>query len=280
LSRSFFPNVLHGIDTVAHSAGYHLVISNMDELPAREDEEIATLLDRQVDGLIVASAHPPGKNAGQKILRASGVPFVLIDRFFDLAPFVGSNDEHIGFMATKHLIEQGYRAIAHFGWHAVATGVGRRQGYLRALRESGMRVRRNFILEVFGESGGYEGTKRLLQMRPRPDAVFAASDPVAIGAMRALHEYGIRSPDEFGVIGVGSVRYGEDLRVSLSTVDTHSTEIGKSAASILLSMIKGKPAPREPVFIEPTLIIRESSHRLPQRSRRTAHVQPASARER
>jgi LacI family transcriptional regulator len=272
LSRSFFPNVLAGIDSIARNAGYHLVISNTDDVPAREEEEIATLVDRQVDGLIIASARPPGKNAGKIFLGASGVPFVLIDRFFDCARFVGSNDEHIGFMATQHLIEQGYRAIAHLGWRMVATGIGRHQGYVRALRESGMRVRRSFILEVAGEAGGYEGTRKLLQMRPRPDAIFAASDPVAIGAMRAIHECGLRSPLDFGVIGVGRVRYGEDLRVPLSTVDTHSTEIGKSAAAILLTMVRGKPAPAAPTFIEPTLIVRESSCRLPQTGDRSARA--------
>jgi LacI family transcriptional regulator len=262
LSRSFYPNVLEGIDLVAHNAGYHLVTSNTEDIPNREDEEIATLMDRQVDGLIIASAHPPGKNAVKKILGASGVPFVLVDRPFPSAPFVGSDNEQIGFMATEHLIDQGYRAIAHLGRRAVATGVGRHLGYVRALRESGRRVRRIFTLEAFGEAGGYEGTKQLLRMRPPPDAIFAASDPVAIGALRALQECGLRVPDDFGVIGVGSVRYGEDLRVALSTVDTHSLEIGKSAASMLIGILEGKPEPAAPVFIKPTLIVRKSSCRV------------------
>jgi LacI family transcriptional regulator len=259
LSRSFYPDVLEGIDLVTRNAGYHLIISYTDDIPAREDEEIVTLLYRQVDGLIIASAHVPGKNMVKKIMEATGVPFVLIDRFFAASPFVGSDDERVGFMATRHLIEQGYSAIAHLGRPAVATGVGRSQGYVRALRESGMRVRRNLILDVFGEAGGHAGTKQLLQIRPRPDAIFAASDPVAIGALRALHECGVRVPHDFGVIGVGKVRYGEDLRVPLSTVDIHSNEIGKSAASLLLGMVKGKTASVAPTFIEPTLIIRESS---------------------
>ncbi len=264
LSRSFYPSLLEGIDLVAHAAGYHLVISYTDDVPAREDEEIVTLVDRQVDGLIIASAHPPGKNAVKKILGASGVPFVLVDRFFPSSPFVGPEDERIGFMATQHLIEQGYRAIAHLGRRIVSTGVGRNRGYVRALRESGMTVRRNFILEVFAESGGYEGTKKLLQMRPRPDAIFAASDPVAIGAMRAIHECGLRLPHDLGVIGVGSVRYGADLRVPLSTVDADASEMGRSAASVLISILEGKPAPTAPLFIEPRLIIRESSLRVTQ----------------
>ena len=261
ISPGLFPNVLSGIDLVTHNAGYHLVISNAEDRPEREDEEIATLLDRQVDGFIVASAHPPGENMVRKGLITSGVPFVLVDRFFANAPFVGSDNERVGFMATRHLIHQGYRSIAHLGWKMVATGVGRQRGYLKALRESNLRVRRNYVLEVYGEDGGYEGMKRLLEMSPRPDAVFAASDPVAIGAMRAIHESGLRLPEDMGIIGVGSVRYGEDLRVPLSTMDTHPIEMGKAAASILLNMIKGKPGPVAPVFVEPTLIARESSCR-------------------
>ncbi len=261
LSRSFFPDVLSGIDLVTHNAGYHLVISNTDNLPAREDEEIATLVDRQVDGIIVASAHPPGENRVKKILNASQMPVVLIDRFFRSASFVGSDDECIGVLATRHLIERGYREMAHIGWGKVATGAGRARGYRRALREAGMRVRREFIVEGFGEGGGYEAMNRLLQMSPRPDAVFAASDPAAIGAMRAIHRSGLRMPDDIGVIGVGSVRYGEDLRVPLSTVDTHPAEMGKSAAALLLNIIRGKPGIAAPVFIEPTLIARESTAR-------------------
>ena len=259
LSRSFYPSVLEGIDPEVQNAGYHLVISDTEDVPAREDEEIATLLDRQVDGMIIASAHPPGKNNVQKIMAGSGVPYLLIDRFFPDAPFVGSDDQRVGFMATQHLIQQGYRSIAHLGRRIVATGVGRHHGYVQAMRKAGLRIRRKFVLEAFGEAGGHDATLQLLQMRPRPDAIFAASDPVAIGALRALHESGVHVPQDFGVIGVGRVRYGEDLRVSLSTIDTHSTEIGKTAASILLSIINGSPPPKGPVFIEPTLIARESS---------------------
>ncbi len=266
LSRSFYPSVLEGINLVARNAGYHLAIAYTDDVPAQEDEEITTLVDRQVDGLIIASAHPPGKNAVKKIMEASGVPFVLFDRFYQSSPFVGADDERIGFMATKHLVAQGYREIAHLCRRIVPTGLGRYQGYVRALREAGMRVRRNFVVDALGEAGGYEATRQLLQLRPRPDAIFAASDPVAIGAMRAIQEQGLRVPHDLGIIGVGSVRYGEDLRVPLSTVDTHSIEIGKAAASVLIGIMTGKPAPKAPIYIEPTLMVRESSCRLPKRT--------------
>jgi LacI family transcriptional regulator len=259
LSRSFYPNVLEGIDLVTQNAGYQLVISNTGDIPEREDDGISTLVDRQVDGMIIASAHPPGQNQVKKIMNGADVPYVLIDRFFPGAPFVGSDDDLIGLMATRHLIKQGYRSIAHFSRRIVATGLGRHRGFVRAMREAGLPIPRHFVLDAFGEPGGYEAMKTLLKEKPYPDAIFAASDPVAIGAMRALEERGLRVPDDVGVIGVGCVRYGEDLRVPLSTVDTHSFDIGKCAASILLQLIGGKAAPELPVYLEPTLVERAST---------------------
>ena len=124
-------------------------------------------------------------------------------------------------------------------------------------------MRREHILEVDyrTEPGRPAGAKQLPNLRVRPDSVFAVNDSVAIGAIQATQEFGLRVPEDFGVIGVGNTRYNEYLRIPLSSVDLHPVEVGKSAASILLSMIDNKPAPRRPVFIEPTLVARASSCR-------------------
>ncbi len=265
LSRSIFPAILEGIDAVTHAAGYHLVVSSTGEDPDREEEEIATLINKQVDGLIIASAREPDKGTRWKMLEKPRAPMVLVDREFPGAPFIGADHERIGLIATRHLIEQGYRSIAHLSRRNVVTGIGRYKGYVQALREADMRVRRDFVLDVQGEAGGYEGARTLLQLKPRPDAIFAAGDPIAIGAMQAIQEAGLRMPTDFGIIGVGRIQYMEYLRIPLSTVDQHSVEAGKTAASILLGMIDGKPAPSEPVLMEPTLIVRDSSCRIPTR---------------
>jgi len=263
LSRSIFPAILEGIDEITHAAGYHLVVCSTGEDPEREEEEIATLINKQVDGLIIASAREPKKNGRWEILGETRTPLVLVDRQFAGAPFIGADHKRIGLIATRHLIEQGYRAIAHLSRRNVVTGIGRCKGYVQALREAGMRVRRDFILDVQGEAGGYEGAKRLLQLNPRPDAIFATGDSIAIGAMRAIQESGLRMPTDIGIIGVGRIQYTEYLRVPLSTVDQHSVEAGKSAASILLRMIDGEPACSAPVLLEPTLVVRDSSCRIP-----------------
>jgi len=264
LSRSFFPQILKGIGEVARNSAYHLLICSTDDDPQREDDEIATLIGKQVDGLIVASSRRPGQNGYWQSLKRMGVPMVLVDRAFPAMPSVAADNERIGYIATEHLIQQGYRNIAHLARTDVLTGIGRRQGYLAALRDGGLKVRRTYILEAQGESGGSEGVQRLLAMRPRPDAVFAASDPIAIGAMEAVQAAGLRIPTDFGIIGVGRASYGEYLRIPLSTVDQHPFEIGKTAASVLLGMIAGKPAPASPVLMNPTLIVRDSSCRIPE----------------
>jgi LacI family transcriptional regulator len=267
LSRSFFPQILQGIDSVARTSGFHLVVCSTEEDPTREDDEISTLIGKQVDGLIVASARPPGTNGFWKSLTKSGVPLVLVDRIFKAVPGVGVDDEHVGNLATIHLLQQGYRNIAHLSRCSVVTGIGRRRGYVSALRDSGIRVRQDYILEVQGETGGFEGTKKLLTMHPRPDAIFAAGDRIAIGAMEAIRAAGLRLPTDVGVIGVGKVAYGEYLRVPLSTVDQHPADMGKTAVSILLDVIRGKTPPSDPIFLDPTLIVRDSSCRIPSPSK-------------
>ena len=265
LSRSFFTEVMKGVDIVASGAGYHLVLCNTGEDPNRESEEIQTLIAKQLDGLIIASARDPSNNGAWRELAKWGVPFVLIDRYFTSAPFIGVDDEQIGYLATNHLIAQGYRNIAHLRGPHLSTGNGRFRGYLKALREHGMRVRRDHIVDAMfhDEQSGYEGTKLLLRRSPVPDALFAASDPIAIGAMQTLLEQGLRLPEDCGLIGVGKNRYGERLQVPLSTIDQHRTEIGKVAARTLLGLIEGETPCRDPILIEPTLIVRKSSARLP-----------------
>jgi LacI family transcriptional regulator len=264
LSRPFFPHVLDGIDKITYAAGYDLVVFNTDDDPAREERGLATLLGRQVDGIMLASARDGRKNGSWKWSEKLPVPFVLIDRFFPSVPFVGADDERIGLMATNHLIEQGYKSIAHLAAPNVVTGFGRYRGYLKALRDAGMRVQRELAPNVPWREfdGGYEGAKQLLALRHRPDAIFAVNDLVGVGAMVAMLDLGIRIPEDCGLIGVGNVRFGEFLRVSLSTLNLHPLDVGKTAASILLKLIQGEPPPSAPIFLPPKLIVRESSRRI------------------
>ena len=175
-----------------------------------------------------------------------------MDRFFPGTNFVGADDVKIGYLATKHLIEQGYRRVAHLRGPNVSTAQGRFDRHtLKALRESGIEMRKEYLLEAqfHDESSGYKAAKKVLNIRSRPEAVFAASDPIAIGALEALMEGGCRVPEDMGLIGVGSHRYGRYLRVPLSTVDQNLIEIGQQAASLLLDLIEKGANRRKPRVI-------------------------------
>jgi LacI family transcriptional regulator len=263
LSRAFFAEVIKGIDMVASAHSYNLLLCNTGEDPAREEKQIATLVSKRVDGLLLASAHQPGSTIAPQSLTASSIPLVLIDRFFPGTNFVGADDIKIGYMATKHLIERGYRRIAHLRGSNISTAQGRLDGYIKALRESGFGIREEYIVEAqfHDEASGYRAAKTLLNISSPPDAVFAASDPIAIGALEALLEYGRCVPEEIGLIGVGSHDYGRFLRVPLSTVDQNRIEIGREAASLLLGVIAKGSSWKKPrvKLLDPKLIARESS---------------------
>jgi LacI family transcriptional regulator len=264
LSRSFFAEVLKGIDSVTSTGGYNLLVCNTEENAAREEEMLRMLLSNQVDGVLLASAHEPNNTAWRKVLLGLSVPLVLIDRRLPGLNFVGGDDSGIGFEATRHLYAQGYRRIAHIaGPRTVTTAVGRLSGYRRALATLKLPLNDDLVIEshYHEESGGYEAMQRLLKLASPPDAVFAASDPIAIGVLQAALEADLSLPDDFGLIGVGNHRYGRFLRVPLSTVDQQRSQIGHLAAELLLgSMDKQRSRPKS-ILTEPKLVVRDSSNR-------------------
>ena len=264
LSRSFFAEVLKGIDSVTSAAGYNLLVCNTEENASREEEMLTMLLSNQVDGVLVASAHERSDTAWRKILMGLSVPLVLIDRRLPGLNFVGGDDTGIGFQATQHLYDQGYRRIAHIaGPRTVTTAVGRLSGYRRALATLKLPLDDDLVIEshYHEESGGYEAMQRLLKLKSPPDAVFTASDPIAIGALQAALEANLNLPADFGLIGVGNHRYGRFLKVPLSTVDQQRSQIGCLAADLLLGLMEKKRVGPKSILTRPKLVVRDSSNR-------------------
>jgi LacI family transcriptional regulator len=262
LMHSFFAEIAKGVAETIRPRGYDVVICNSEEDSALEASEVERLLGRQVDGLLIASAQPPSSSSLFERLDARGTPYVMIDRRFAdaQANYVGADDEEIGRMATRHLIERGCRRIAHIAGPALTPGVGRLKGYREALAGAGMQVPGTYVVSAHDDATGYDAARRLLKVKPRPDGIFGYNDPTAAGALKALLEAGVRVPEEIKVIGVGNVHYSDLLRVPLSTIDQSSASIGRQAAEILVKNItaKRKRLPKT-VLIEPTLVAREST---------------------
>jgi LacI family transcriptional regulator len=266
LMHSFFVEVIAGIEPVASARGYGLLLCSSGEDPRKERAELELLRGRQVDGVVLASAHASGNTDMLRQLTRQGTSLVMIDR--DDHPSVKchrvlTDDEQVGALATAHLVDAGRRAIAHIAGPPIVHAKRRERGWRETLKARGITPSDHWsIAGGFMESDGYRAMKRLLTVKPRIDAVFAANDPAAIGAMKAMWEVGVRVPDDIAVVGVGDIALGDLLRVPLTTVGWSRKDEGRHAAELLLNGLeRGEPVEPRRVIIPPKLIVRESSGR-------------------
>ena len=264
LMHSFFVEVIGGIEPVASVRGYGLLLCSSGEDPVKERAGLEMLRSRQVDGIILASAHGSENHDLLKQMIGLGTAIVMIDR--DDHPQVDchrvlTDDEHVGVLATAHLLDQGRKAIAHIGGPDVCHAKRREHGWRETMSARGVKVAPDWFIQAgFMESDGYRAMKRLLNVRPRVDGVFAVNDPAAIGAMKAIWEAGLQVPDDVAVVGVGDIALSDLLRVPLTTVGWSRKDQGLNAAELLLSGLDNddRRAPRR-VIIPPHLVARKSS---------------------
>jgi len=264
-THPFFAEIARAIAQTLRPHGYHVIISYFEEDPELERSEADSLLARQVDGLIIASAQPAHCLDLFKRIQRRNVPFVLLDRPIAglQACFVGVDNRAIGRLATEHLIARGCRCIAHLRGPQLGIAAQRLEGYRRALAKAGLRGHARYVMGGgHGDDTGYEGMQRLLRVRPIPDGVFCYSDPVAIGAIKAILEAGLRVPQDISVVGAGNVHYSDQLTVPLTTVDQGTCQMGARAAELLLERIglKRSLQPKK-ILIPPKLVERESTRR-------------------
>ncbi len=262
-THPFFAEVAKAVAETVRPHGYHVIISYFEENPELERNEADSLMARQVDGLIAASAQS-NPELFEGIL-ARKVPVVLIDRPIAgvQASFVGVDNEAIGKLATNHLIAQGCIRIAHLRGPKLGIAAERLAGYRHALQKRDLPVVSKYIVGArHVDSSGYSAMKKLLQAQPVPDGVFCYNDPVAIGAMKAISEAGLKIPQDIAVVGAGNVHYSDVLAVPLTTVDQGTVQIGKRAAELLMEQIGAKRRPRvRKILIMPKLVIRQSTAR-------------------
>jgi LacI family transcriptional regulator len=267
LMHSFFVEIVAGLEAVASARGYGLLLCSSNEDPGKERQELEMLRQRQVDGIVLGSANASGNTDLLQQLTGLGIGLVMIDR--DDHPDVRcdrvvTDDVEVGRLATAHLIAQGRRAIGHVSGTPVVHARRRAEGYRLAMKAAGLKSKPEWIIRGgFKEADGYRAMQKLLGMKPRVDAVFAANDPSAIGAMKAIWDAGLRVPEDIAIVGAGDIALGDLLRVPLTTVSWSREDQGKAAAELLLERIgedtEGGVARPQRVVISPKLVVRRSS---------------------
>lgn len=263
INRQFFSNVIHSVETVAKEKGFNVLISQSNENDLNERDSIKALVSSNVAGIIMSvSAQARSLQPYEEILDKN-IPLVMFDRTLNnLDVHNVINDNELGaYNAVSHLIEQGYRNIVHFaGPQHLDIYNLRLKGYRRALKDHEIKFNPELVLEnVNNRETGKKATKTLLKNRIKFDAIHAASDYSALGAMLYLRKKGIKIPDEVGIVGCANEPFTE--LIGLSSIEQYSEEVGKAAARLLFEDIElqaEKPISRK-ISFTPTLIIRESS---------------------
>ena len=263
LMHSFFVEVVSAIEDTLGRQGYGLLLCNLGEDPEKERWQLEMLLERQVDGVILASANAQKNGDLLRRLQGQGKGLVLIDRDDHQGlrcHRVVTDDELVGRLATSHLVGLGHRNIAHLAGPRLVHARRRQRGYLASMRQAGLEVKDAWVAEAgFVEKDGYQAARRLLTHVPEVTAIVAVNDPTAIGVMKAAWDMGLRTPEDLAVVGAGDMAHGDLLRVPLTTVSWSREDLGREAARLILDQIEAHPdGPFKRVVIPPALRIRAS----------------------
>lgn len=265
---NFFGSVVHGIESIANMNGYNVLIYQSNESMEHEKKGIETLLNARVDGIMVSMAKETIDYSHFLEAKNAKVPIVFFDRANDELQIdsVVINDYKGAYIATQHLIDQGYKHIAHIsGPLHISIFKARLEGYRAALKTNGLKYNKTFVVpgDVSIESGR-NSLRRLLKLAQPPDAVFAVEDFTALGVIKELKEQNICIPGDFGVIGFANEHFGEHITPSLSTIDQQTVNMGKEAFSLMLTLIDNKGNKNikpQKIVLEPVPVFRDSSDR-------------------
>lgn len=270
VAHHFFSSIIGGIMDYADENGYSVLITQSNESYAREVKEAEQLFSTQVDGMLVALSNETSDCEHFKIFQDYGIPVVFFDKTrydFDASSVV-VNDLEGAYGATKHLISIGSKRIAHIkGPRKPLISKRRLQGYIKALEEHGFEIDEELIHECLDVSReeGYEFTKKMLKLPKPPDAIFAVRDMVAVGAIDAIKEAGLRVPEDIAIIGFSDSEIATIVSPKLSSVSQVGFDIGTEATKLLLEEMPIYEDDKVPMFrqvvLNTELKIRESTTR-------------------
>jgi len=263
ITNTFFPEIVKGVEDATRAAGFHLVLTNTGEDQATEWERLNTLETLRCDGcLLILAPDANGDSERKQRLAEFRLPVVYLDRSppFD-ADMVISDNVHGAEEAVRHLVGLGHKNIAFLGTTLeVSTHRERLQGYRQAMQAAGLPVPPGYEERVAPTlADGVAGVQKLLDLSPRPTAVFIASNKLTIGAMAGIHDRRLNCPKDISVIGYDDYEWEEAFRPRLTAVAQPSNLIGQRACELLIARVLGqKSGEVEKVVVPSRLVIRES----------------------
>ncbi|NEW83208.1 MAG: LacI family transcriptional regulator [Mariniphaga sp.] len=265
IDRYFFSSAISGIEDYAWTKGFNVIISQSNDLLAKEINCVQTLFNNRVDGIIVSISMQTNEDKHFRLFSEKNIPILFFDRF---CPTIESDrivvdDYNSGYSITHQLINRGCRRIAHIaGPELLNIYKDRKNGYLKALTEAGLPVIDGY-LEVTGltKEEGIQAFARLMALSNPPDGVFCGNDTTALSALEYCRNNNLKVPDDVALFGFSDEPFSAVVTPSLSTVKQPGYQMGFQAAQKIIHRIENANStiPYEQIVLPTTLIIRDSS---------------------
>ncbi len=267
LKSNFITSVLAGIEKVTTEAGYDLIIAHSSENFAKEIANAKNLFHKRVDGLIASLSFETKDLDHFRPFKNKGVPLIFFDRVEQNGTdtVVIIDNYKCGYIATKHLIDQGCKKIVNITSSLKRNVYEERyRGYRDALLENGIKGDESMvIINDLSEKGAIQSALQLLKMRPVPDGAFITNDFVAAVCMRTFKEQGLKIPEDIAIVGFNNDAISTLVEPALTTINYPGMNIGEVAARNLVHHLKGKGHLNNTnsIIVRSNLVVRESSQK-------------------
>jgi DNA-binding LacI/PurR family transcriptional regulator len=261
IQNPFYAEIARGVEDAAYAAEYALLLCNSDESSEKEQFYLEVMRSESVDGVVL----PPfdETDAAVAAIMKTGMPVVCVDRSLskEKTDLVEVDNYRGGFEAVTHLIERGHKSIGLIeGRIQVSTNRERRRGYLDALADAGIPVRKDLMREGdFRQESGRVLAGQLLDMKKPPTALFALNNLMTIGALNAIHQRNLKVPTDVAIVGFDDLPFAEALDPPLTVVRQPAYEVGRQAMELLLKRIMEPARSTVTMRLLPQLIVRRST---------------------
>ena len=263
----YFAEIIHAVEDHCYRQGYSLFLCNTQNDPEKIKNHVEMLTKKRVDGLLVMCSEYT-QHSLDVLSSFSSVPMVVMDWGPNTdTDIIEDNSFTGGYLATKHLIDCGHKEIGLIaGELDKTTARTRYEGFVKAMNETNLPIHENWIMEGFFEpEDGYECMNKILAQDSLPTAVFCCNDVMALGAISAITEKGLRVPDDISIIGYDNIHSSRFYAPPLTTIHQSKSRLGAQAVNLLFERIANKDNnnhEKHRIAIHPELVIRKSVRNL------------------
>jgi DNA-binding LacI/PurR family transcriptional regulator len=260
---AFIPQLIYSLSLHSHQHGYRVLLETVEDVSS-PDTYLQLVQGQRIDGLIAFNTRNDDAQLPELIRREFPVVLLGFPHEADLGQrvfIVESDGTKASCEATLHLVNLGHRRVAHitFSPEQHYATRDRHVGYRQALEESGLEYNPKLVmLGNYSAQSGFEAMQVLLKRKPRPTALFAGNDTIALGAMAAIHSAGLRIPEDIAVVGYDDIPTAPYMIPPLTTVRTSAVEHGRVAIEMLSKLMRGERPQEAHVRLETSFVVRES----------------------